>query len=119
MYRIFTRKIQHSNLAKDLAKPQTQNSMNEVVKKKLKHGVRYEPEARDKYKDIVKFKERRHVTCRETGIVINPSVFWLGASSDGLLYDCESTKPDRLFEIKCPEGKKNSTPCEIMNDPSF
>ena len=105
VYRIFTRKRQHSNLAKDLAKPRTQNSMNKVVKKKLKHGVRYEPVARDKYKDIMKFKERRHVTCRETGIVINPSVFWLGASPDGLLYGCESTKPDGLLEIKCPEGK--------------
>ena len=81
--------------------------------------VRYGPVARDKYKDIMKFKERRHVTCRETGIVINPSVFWLGARPDGLLYDCESTKPDGLLEIKCPEGKKNSTPSEIMNDPSF
>ena len=56
MYRIFTRKIQHSNLAKDLAKPQTQNCMNEVVKKKLKHGLRYEPVVRDKCKDIMKFK---------------------------------------------------------------
>ena len=75
MYIIFTRKRQHSNLAKDLAKPQTRNSMNEVVKKKLKHGVRYEPVAKDKYKDIMEFKERRHVTCRETGIVINLSGF--------------------------------------------
>ena len=50
---------------------------------------------------------------------LNPSVFWLGAYPDGLLYDCESTKPDGLLEIKCPEGKKNSTPSEIMNDPSF
>ena len=67
----------------------------------------------------MKFKEKRHLIVQETGIVINPCIFWLGASPDGLVYDSNSVEPVDLLEIKCPEQKKNSTPEEAMADEKF
>ena len=74
VHRISVRKRQFENLASELAKqPVSINDMNDFMKKKMKHGIKYESVARDKYKDIMKFKEKRHLIVRETGIVINPS----------------------------------------------
>ena len=51
----------------------------DLVKKKLKHGTHFEPVARDKYMEILKFQESRPIRVRETGLVVNLFCFGLGA----------------------------------------
>ena len=47
---------------------------------------KFEPIARQIYIDITKFK-LKHVSVTETGIVIQPLLYWLAASPDGLITD--------------------------------
>ena len=85
--------------------------------KKFKHGIKFEPVARDKYYDVMKHYLRRPITLRETGMVIPPSIFWLEGSPDGLVIDpCSSSRKIGTIELKCPEGKKNHTSQEAMED---
>ena len=68
---------------------------------------------------FIKYKFNKSIQVRETGSVIKPSLSWLGSSPDGLAsYNNTGMKIGSL-EIKCPEGKKNSTPSEAMQDPDF
>ena len=88
--------------------------------KKFKHGIKFEPVARDKYYDVMKQYLKRPITLRETGMVIPPSMFWLEGSPDGLVIDpCSSSGKIGTIELKCPEEKKNHTPQEAMEDELF
>ena len=89
------------------------------VKKRLKHGTHFEPVARDKYMEILKFQESRPIRVRETGLVMNPVLFWLGCIPDGLVFDGSILLPFGCLEIKCPENMKTLTPTQAMKDPSF
>ena len=93
----------------------------DLVTKKLKHGTHFEPVARDKYKymEILKFQESRSIRVRETGLVVNPVLFWLGCSPDGLVFDGSISLPLGCLEIKCPENMKNLTPTQTIKHPSF
>ena len=55
---------------------------------------------------------------RNTGVVIQPSMFWLAASPDGLVLDC-SKNQIRLLEIKCPYTRRNATPQDLVKDENF
>ena len=47
-------------------------------------------------------------------------MFWIEGSPDGLVIDpCSSSGKIGTIEMKCPEGKKNHTPEEAMQDESF
>ena len=117
IHRIFIRKLQFDNLAKELAETSSKK-LGDMARRKLKHGVQYEGTAREKYDDILKYKFQRHV--KELGFVINPSLFRLGASPDGFVVDGIPTDLKMgLIEIKCPEAKKNCTPTEAMQDSGF
>ena len=48
---------------------------------------KFEPIARQIYIDITKFKLKHNVSVTETGIVIQPLLYWLAASPDGLITD--------------------------------
>ena len=63
---------------------------------------------------------KRPITLREPGMVIPPCMFWLEGSSDGLVID-PSSSPEKIatIEMKCPEGKKNHTPEEAMQNELF
>ena len=43
--------------------------------------------ARQIYIDVMKFKLKHNVSVRETGIVIQPLLYWLVASPNGLITD--------------------------------
>ena len=61
---------------------------------------------------------KHNIDVRETGVVVQPKLFWLAASPDGLI----SEKTDAgigLIEIKCPKTKKDCSPAEIVNDAKF
>ena len=64
----------------------------------------------------MKNRLRRTVQLRETGFVVQPNLFWLGASPDGLIRDGTLLG---LIEIKCPKTKCNMTPAEMMSDGRF
>jgi len=52
------------------------------------------------------------------GLVVNPSLPWLGASLDGLVHD--PSKPlFGLLEVKCPYTQRLSTVEKAVSDPDF
>ena len=58
---------------------------------------------------------------RETGVIIQPIIFWLAASPDGLINDKSSDNENTsgLVEIKCPKSKRSATITELLADKSF
>ena len=68
---------------------------------RLDYGVFHEPIARVQYLDIMRYKLNRDVKIRETGLVIQPNLYWVAASPDGMVNLGEQPG---LIEIKCPES---------------
>lgn len=63
------------------------------------HGVRAEPQAR------ICYQQRTGYQVLESGLMINPSVPWIGASHDGIVFQLEdggSRKILKTVEFKCP-----------------
>ena len=118
VHRISIRKRQFGSLADQFVTNEAKEKPD-LVKKKLKHGTHFEPVARDKYMEILKFQESRPIRVREIGLVVNPVLFWLGCSPDGLVFDGSISLPFGCLEIKCPENMKNLTPTQAMKDLSF
>ena len=56
------------------------------------------------------------ISVRETGIVIQPNLYWLAASPDGLVFDNSEFES---IEIKCPYSKREWTPEEMLQDEKF
>ena len=56
---------------------------------------------------------------REAGLVIQPLLFWLGASPDGLIYDKKYSDHLGLLEIKYTSSRRNSSPADLLSDQSF
>ena len=54
---------------------------------------------------------RHFVLVRETGLVIQPSLFWLAASPDGL-FSYQTSDRKLLLEIKCPHTKRHMSPID-------
>jgi len=112
-HRVFVRKRCFKSLVRDLNKQHTTtiDDLPPVLQKKLKHGIKFEPVARDKYTNVMKHHLNRPITIRETGMVIPPSMYWLEASPDGVIIDpCSIDSPIGLVEIKCPRGGTFSVP---------
>ena len=91
----------------------------DLVKEKLKHRTHFELVARDKFIEILKFQESPPIRVDETSLVVNPVLFWLGCSPDGLVFDGSISLPFGCLEIKCPENTKHLTPTQAVKDPSF
>ena len=66
----------------------------------------------------MKFK-LKHVSGRETGIVIQPLLCWLAASPEELITDESITPILGLIEIKCPFSKRNLHPQDMLKDENF
>lgn len=111
----------HRIHAKELNQPfKPLDEMPVIQQRKLKHGIKFEPVAREKYYDVMKHYLKRPITLREKGMVISPCMFWLEGSPDGLVIDpCSSSGKIGRIEMKCPEEKKNHTLEEAMQDESF
>ena len=58
----------------------------------------------------MKFQINRNIDIRETGLVLQPKLFWLAASPGGLDSDKsnEDVRQIGLTEMKCPKSKRNS-----------
>ena len=85
----------------------------------MEHGRKYEPIAREQYIEMMKLKLNRDVIVRETGLVIQPNLFWLAASPDGMVSDNNELTFFGLIEIKCPFSKRNTDPDDIVTDKKF
>ena len=104
------------------------NNAHRVFKKKrnfqaliFRHGRIYEPVVREKYIDVIKFHLSRNTDVREPGLVFQPKLFWLAASSDDLVSDMSNDNISKigLIEIDCPKSKKSSKISGLVNDQSF
>ena len=120
-HRVFIRKRNFQTLAESLLNPNVESNLPPATRDAFRHGRIYEPVAREKYLDVMKFHLNRNIDIRETGLVLQPKLFWLAASPDGLVSD-KSNKDVRqieLIEIKCPKSKKNSKINDLVHDHSF
>ena len=61
----------------------------------------------------------KHVSVRETGIVIQPLLYRLAASPDWLITDKSGTPKLGFIEIKCPFSKRNLHPHDMLEDKNF
>ena len=117
-HRIFVRKRSFEALANQLLKDSNENALSERTRDNFKHGRTYEPISRKQYADYMKIGLKHSIDVRETGIVVQPKLFWLAASPDGLIND-KTGAGIGLIEIKCPKTKKDCSPTEIVNDTKF
>ena len=74
-------------------------------------------------KDYVSYQQcHGHVglVVAASGVIINPSYCFLGASPDGAVYDPVSLdKPFGFLEVKCPYSTRSSTPIEACGTSGF
>ena len=84
----------------------------------IKHGKRNESTARALYAYDMQ-KKNRNFTVYETGLVVNPSLPFLGASPDGKVFDPTEVEPFGLLEIKAPFTWRNNSFLEACQDNNF
>ena len=70
---------------------------------------------------VMKFHINWNIDIRETGLVLQPKLFWLAASRDDLVSgkSNEDVQQIGLIEIKCPKSKKNSKINDLVHGQSF
>lgn len=85
-HKVFIRK-KNLSLVDIFLSPKEEQDLPYAVRENFKHGKLYEPIAREKYEHVMQFYLNRDVEVRETGCVIQPNLFWLVASPDGLVSD--------------------------------
>ena len=81
----------------------------------------YEPVACEKYVHVMKFHLNRNIDVRETALVLQPNLFWLAASPDGLVSDKqnEDVRQIGLIEIIFPKSKTDSKINDLVHDQSL
>ena len=84
----------------------------------MKHGKQNEIIARTLYVNEMQRKNQKF-TVYEAGLVINPSLPFLGASPDGKVFDPTDRDRFGLLEIKAPYTWKNCTFLEACPDENF
>ena len=84
----------------------------------IKHGKQNESIARTLYAHEMQ-KRNTKFTVYEAGLVINPSLPYLGASPDGKVFDPTDKEPFGLLEIKAPFAWRNSSFLEACQDSNF
>ena len=116
-YMVYTRKRHFESLVNSLQDAKPKSELPQTVQDAMNHGIIYEPIAREKYFNILKYELRRDVNIRETGLVIQPNLFWVAASPDGMVIDSQIGVG--LIEIKCPKSKRSVSPDALVNDKKF
>ena len=113
-HNIYTRKRQYDTLVNYLQENKPKSQLLKIVQDAMDHGLVYEPIARETYLNVMKYELRRDITIRETGLVIQPSLFWVAASPDGMVVDQQVGIG--LIKIKCPKSKSSLSPEQLAND---
>ena len=97
-HKVYIRKKNFETLTETFLNPKQVQDLPKFTQEALKHGTKYEPVARERFFEHMKYNLKRHINIRDTGIVIQPYLFWLGASPDGLIVDSLEEFPG-LIEI--------------------
>ena len=64
-------------------------------------------------------KLHKHFTVYDSGLVVQPTIPYLGATPDGKVFDPTCVSKFGLLEIKCPFPYKNITTEDACNQSSF
>ncbi|KAM7282328.1 hypothetical protein ISCGN_002478 [Ixodes scapularis] len=81
----------------------------------VKHGITQEPHAVMHYEKTLRSRGHQiQTTC--SGLMVNPSSPWLGASPDRRVFDPAETPPHGVVEVKCPYTMWN---CATPDSKSF
>ena len=72
-----------------------------MVKDSLNHGKLHELAARENYTQYLKFVLKHDISVRETSLLIQPNLFWLASSPDGLVSDHSNSRKVGFIEIEC------------------
>ena len=73
--RVFIRKHNFQNLAESFLNPNLASDLPAANRDAFRHGRMYEPIAREKYFDVMKFYLNRNIDIRETRLVLQPKLF--------------------------------------------
>lgn len=85
----------------------------------IRHGKQNEKVVRSHYARKMQKHLNKNFTVYDTGLVVNPSHPYLGATPDGKVFDPTSASPFGLLEIKCPYTWRNHTVEAACNDVNF
>ena len=82
----------------------------------LNRGNINEDIAKEKFKNVMIYQLNQNIKILETGLLVQPCIPWLGASTDGLVLI--DSKP-YLIEIKCPYTKGNENPNDLVKEETY
>ena len=121
-HRIFICQRNFDTLCTEISNPCDFEDLPAKVKEALNHGEKFESRARyiklyirELYIVVMRLKLRHFALVRETGLVIQPSGFWLAASPNGLVAYQTSDKK-LLLEMKYPQTKRHMSPIDLVQD---
>jgi hypothetical protein len=84
----------------------------------ISYGISHEATAVGKY--ITYMQNMGHpIVVEEVGLVVNPDIFWLGASPDRKVIDLSEKEPYGILEVKCPYSQRDRSLEEACKDQSF
>ena len=63
------------------------HELNPKLQNLFRHGIKFEPVARDKYLQAMRNEYRRNIIYRDCGFIIQPALPWLGGTPDGVIID--------------------------------
>ena len=66
------------------------------------HGIEHEDRAKLIYIKKMKKQLKHNIQLYESGLIVNPTFPYLGASPDGKVVDKSVDEPYGLLEMKCP-----------------
>ena len=89
-HKIYIRKKKFDTLVQQLINTHKNVEYPKFIQESLDHGHIYESHAQEKYIEVLRSKLNHNISVRKTGIVIQPNLFWLSASPDGLVFDEEA-----------------------------
>ena len=82
-------------------------------------GRKHEATACTSYKKLMLSRGHNGLCTYPCGFIIHPSKGWLGASPDAKVVDSSFALPNGIAEFKCPFAKRDKSPQECCEDPSF
>lgn len=85
----------------------------------IQHGKQNEAVAKTLYVKKMQKNVHANFSVYDSGLVINPSCPYLGASPDGKVFDPTSTNRFGLLEIKCSYKWRNGSMEVACEDPKF
>ena len=83
------------------------------------HGKKNEAIVRAKYARKMQKKLHKHFTVYDSGLVVQPTIPYLGATPDGKVFDPTCVSKFGLLEIKLPFTNRNVTIEDASRQSSF